>query len=82
MIVYKDCVSFSILGTEVVLYSETLEHGINTVAEVGTTKHYLGHEQPTIAAALLAWQQVNGRELTDDEFKKVLLDNNLFSDAV
>ena len=82
MIVYKDHVSFTILGTEIFLYSETLELGINTVAEIGQHRHYLGHEQPTIAAALLVWQDVNGRELTDDEFKQVLVDNNLSSSAV
>ena len=82
MIIYENHLTFSVLDTKVLLFSETLETGINTVAEIGQRLHYLGHEQPTIAAAILAWQEVNGRELTDEEFKKVLVDNHLTSDAV
>lgn len=78
MIVYKDHATFIILGEEVHLFSDILDHGQNTVAEVGFTIHYLGKESPSLAAAILAWQEVHGRELTDDELREVL-DTNQFS---
>lgn len=77
MIVYKDHATFTILGVEVDLYSDKLELGQNTVAEMEKRLHYLGKEDPTIAAAILAWQEINGRELTDSELHQVLVDNNL-----
>ena len=82
MIVYKNHVTFNILDEDVHLFSEILDHGLNTVAEVGSRIHYLGKEGPTIAAAIIAWQEVNGRDLSDDELKKILFDNQSTSGAI
>ena len=82
MIVYKDHTTFTVLGREINLYSETLEHGQNTVAEMEKRTYYLGREQPQIGAAIIAWQVFNGRELTDEELRKVLTENHLDSSAV
>ena len=77
MTLYKDYISFNILGAKISIVSDVLDIGINTVAMVGSFRYYLGHEQPTIAAAMLTWQFLNDRTLTDFEFKQVLRDNNL-----
>lgn len=82
MIVRRDCVSFRILDKEVHLYSEELPQGRNTVAEIGLRLHYMGHEIPSVATAIYAWQEVNGRDLTTEEFRQVMLDNNIISQAV
>ena len=82
MIVYKDHTTFIVLGDKVNLYSEQLDHGQNTVAEMDKRIYYLGHESPGIGAAIIAWQVFNGRELTDNEFSLVLVENHLDSGAV
>lgn len=82
MIAYKDYSTFTVLGVEINLFSETLEIGLNTVAEMGERIHYLGKENPNIAGAILAWQEMNGRDLTDEELRQVLTENHLISGAV
>lgn len=82
MIVRRDCTTFKVLDKEVHLYSEELQQGRNTVAEIDVRLHYMGHEIPNIATAVYAWQEVNGRDLTTEEFRQVLLDNNIISQAV
>lgn len=82
MIVRRDCVTFKVLGKEVHLYSELLQQGRNTVAEIEFRLHYMGSEIANIATAIYAWQEVNGRDLTTEEFRQVMLDNNIFSQAV
>ena len=79
MIVYKDYLVFSILGEEVNLISDETDYGRNTVAEVSDSYHYLGNEYPNIAAAILVWQDIHGRELTSEELRQVLIVNNLMS---
>lgn len=82
MIVYKDHTTFTVLGNEINLYSETLEYGQNTVAEMEKRIYYLGPEQPGVGAAIIAWQAFNGRDLTDEELRKVLAENHFESGAV
>lgn len=82
MIVYSNYVTFMILDTEVRLISDSLDTGVNTVAEVGKRLHYLGSESPTLGAAVLAWEAVNGRDLTDNEFRQVLIDNNILTSTI
>ena len=81
MIVRRDCVTFKVLEKEVHLYSEELPQGRNTVAEIEFRLHYMGHEIPNVATAIFAWQEVIGRDLTTEEFRQVMLDNNIFSQA-
>jgi hypothetical protein len=82
MIVYKDYVTFQVLGLEINLISNETEYGRSTVAEMPDHYHYLGNEQPTIAAAIFAWQEVNGRELTEEELRQVMVDNHFISAAI
>lgn len=82
MIVYKNYATFQVLGKEINLISEDLGYGYNTVAEVNDRIHYLGNEFPSISAAIFAWQEINGRDLTDEELRLVLHENHLLSDAI
>lgn len=82
MLVYKDCNTFKVLGKEINLYSEDMEYGRNTVAEMDDFFHYLGNETPNVAAAIFAWQEVYGRDLTNEELRQVLIDNQLLSEAI
>lgn len=77
MIVYKDYTTFTVLGQEINLVSDETDYGRNTVAEITDSYYYLGDEFPTVATAILAWQEVNGRNLTGEELHRVLLDNHL-----
>ena len=82
MIVCNDCVSFRILGQKINLYSEDLGYCLNTVADMGDHFHYLGNELPNVLAAVFAWQEVNGRDLTNEELRQVMTDNQLISEAI
>lgn len=72
---YQDCITYNILGTNVYLYSDEYDFGINTVAEVDGRFHYLGSEQPSLLAAVFALQEVYNIQLTDRELKQVLEEN-------
>lgn len=82
MIVYKDYVTFTVLGQEINLFSEDLDTGRNTIAEIDNRYHYLGSEPVTISSAIFAWQEVFGRDLSGEELKQTLIDNKLLSEAV
>ena len=82
MIVYKDYVTFTVLGQEVNLISSETDYGTSTVAEVNERYHYLGNEPPSVLAAVWAWQKINGRELTNEELNQVMTDNHLISAAI
>ena len=82
MIVYKDYVTFTVLGKEINLISEELCAGRNTVAEVDNNYHYMGNEYPTISTAIFVWQEVNGRDLSNEELRQAMVDNNLLSQAI
>lgn len=77
MILYKDYVSFVVLGEEINLISNETEYGQSTVAEIASSFHYLGNETPDINLAIWAWEEMNGRLLTNDELDKTLIDNNI-----
>jgi hypothetical protein len=82
MIVYKNYVTFTVMGKEINLMSEDLEHYRNTVAEVDGQYHYMGPEGNSIATAIFAWQEVNGMELTNEELKQTMIDNHLISQGI
>ena len=82
MIVHKDYATFSILGQDINIFSEDLGCVRNTVAEIDGSFHYLGDEGPNVGSAVFAWQDVNGRDLTEDELRQVLIDNRLISQAI
>jgi hypothetical protein len=82
MIVRNDCVSFKVMGQTINLYSEDFGYSLSTVADMGDHFHYLGNEHPNVTAAIFAWQEVNGRDLTNEELRQVLVENNLLSAAI
>jgi len=82
MIVYKNYQVFTILGEEVNIISDETEHGRNTVVEINKIFHHMGDEFPGVAAAIYAWQEVNGRDLTNEELHQILEDNKLLSKAI
>jgi hypothetical protein len=82
MIVYKNYVAFTILGEEIILYSDETSYGRSTVAEINGTNYYLDNEPPSIGTAIIAWQDYHDKLLTDEEFKKVMAENQLNSEAI
>lgn len=82
MIVYKNYVVFTILNEEINLISDETCYGRNTVAEIDGHYHYLDNELPTIASAIFAWQEYYNRDLTNEELRKVMVDNHLISEAI
>lgn len=82
MIVYSGYVSFTVLGKRINIISDELQLNRNTVAEVDGKYHYLGSESPSVSAAILAWQDLNDRDLTNEEIKQVMIDNHLLSEAI
>jgi hypothetical protein len=83
---------FTILGDRVGVLCCDTDYGMACVADIGGFTHYLGVLQyyremgvlrkdaddcPSVALAILAWQQFKNRFLTDEEYEKVLKDNNI-----
>ena len=79
MLVRNDGTLFKVLGQEIWLYSEDLDHDRNTVAEMDGYFHHMGSEPPNVATAIFAWQEVNGRELTSEELRQVMVDNHIIA---
>lgn len=82
MIVYKDYVSFIVMGEEIALISSETAYGLSTVAEINGQYHYLDGELPTIASAIFVWQEFYNRDLTTDELHQIMSDNKLISEAI
>ena len=76
-LVHKEYTIFSILGNEVNLISDYCACGINTVAEVNDQFYYLGCNLPTIGTAIIAWENIFNKKLSDKDFHQVLIDNNI-----
>lgn len=82
MLVYKDYVTFKVMGEEINLISDETAYGRNTVAELDKRFYQMGDELPNVATAVFAWQEVNGRDLTSEEIHQVMVENGLSSDAI
>ena len=81
MIVYKNYQAFNLMGEELIIISDETAYGRNTVVEINKVFHHMGDEFPGVAAAIYAWQEVNGRDLTNEELHQILEDNSLLSKA-
>lgn len=81
MILHHECITFWILGEAVHLYSEEMEYGHSTAAEVGDQLHYLGNELPNITSSIFAWEQLKGRSMTKEELCQVLSDNHILTNS-
>lgn len=82
MIVYKNYQVVNILGEEVNVISDETAYGRSTIVEIGKNFHYMGEEFPGVAAAIYAWQEVNDRDLTNEELQQIMEDNSLVSQAI
>ncbi len=82
MIVYKNYQAFQVLGEELIIISDETAYGRNTVVEIDNIYHHMGDEFPGVAAAIYAWQEVKGRDLTNEELHLILEDNKLLSKAI
>jgi hypothetical protein len=82
MLVHQDYKTYVVMGQEIHIISDDLGPCRNTVAEIGDLFYYMGDEQPTVSAAVFAWQDVHGRDLSTEELRQVLIDNHLTSQAV
>lgn len=82
MLVYKDYLTFTLMGKEINLISDETAYGRNTVVEIDGHYHYMENEPSNVATAIFAWQEVNGRDLTSEELRQVMVDNNLISNAI
>ena len=76
MLVYKNYITFSILKDQVNLISNETDYGTSTVAEIKDVYYYLGDMEPTLGAALIAWQSLN-KDLSNEELEKVINQNSL-----
>lgn len=79
---YKNYLSFIVMGDQINIISDETSYGRNTVAEINGDYHYRGDELPGIASALHAWQEVNGRDLTNEELHQIMLDNHIISEGI
>jgi len=79
MIVYKDYISFTILEDQVNLIHSDTVYGPSTVAEINEQYHYMGNELPTLATAIVAWQEIKDKDLSDEDVQKILVDNKFIS---
>jgi hypothetical protein len=77
MIIYKSYLSFNVLGVAVNLITQPYLDGVNTVAEIKDKYYYLGNQTASVLAAIFAWEIFLDREISDQEFEKVLLENNV-----
>jgi len=75
MNVWKDCLTFKIMGKTILLYSGETSYGLSTVADIDNHFYYLGDRVADISSAIFAWKAVNGRTLTDEEEIQILIDN-------
>jgi hypothetical protein len=82
MIVYKDYRTFDVMGKILNLISDETSYGRNTVVEIDGHYYYMDNEPSNVATAIFAWQEVNGRDLTSEELRQVMVDNNLISSAI
>lgn len=82
VLIFRDYISFDILGQPIRLISNETCYGQQTVAEVNDQYHYLGHADWTLSTAILAFERIYGRELTKEEVSQVLRENNFTSQGI
>jgi len=82
MLVYKDYVTFTMMGKELNVISNETSYGRSTVVEIEGRYQYMDSEPPNVATAIFAWQEVNGRDLTSEELRQVMVENHIISEAI
>lgn len=74
-ILYKNYITFNILGENINVFSNITAYGISSVIEIGSTMYYLGLEPPILENILFAWQDLNNKILTSEEFDEIIKNN-------
>jgi len=74
MLIRQDYKIFFIMGTEINIIHDLDGDYPISVAMMNDKIYYLGIEGDSISSAIFAWQE-NNRELTGDELKQTLIDN-------
>lgn len=74
-ILYKDYITFNILGEELNIISNETDYGRSTVAELNGQFYYLGDEPNDLETALFAWQDMQNKILSLEEFEEILKNN-------
>lgn len=81
MIVYKDYITFIILGKEINIISQDnilwTHNRMLTVAEIDENILYLGEHFPNINAAIMAYEKYFNYKLTPEQINQVMIDNNI-----
>jgi len=72
---FNNFTTYNVLGIKISIVSFETDYGINTVAEINNHYHYLGNVDTDVYAAILTYQDINNKFLSDEEFDKVLKDN-------
>jgi hypothetical protein len=74
-ILYKDYSTFRILDKEIFVYSQDTEYGRSTVVQIDDLFYYVGEEPPDLETSIFVFCDLNNRDLTEQEYDKVLEDN-------
>lgn len=74
-ILYKDYMTFNILGEELNIISDETDYGLNTVGELSGTYYYLGNQPPILASAIIVWEILHDKLLSDEELTQIIKEN-------
>jgi hypothetical protein len=74
-VVYKNYETYNVLGSEVNMISDETDYGINTIAEINGKYFYLGKENPELATAMIAWQNITNQIISLEQIDQVIKDN-------
>lgn len=77
-VLYENLIKFNILGEELQLVSEeeSIHYSRNTVAIYNNKNYYLGDEYANLLAAIIAYQEIKGVVLTEEQMSEVIIENN------
>ena len=73
--VYKDYISFSILGEEINFICNETSYGKSSVAEMNALYFHLDNDLPAFTSAILLWQDIKCKDLSNEEIYQILVDN-------
>lgn len=73
----KNYTTFKVLGQDINLITQPYLDGVNTIAEINDKYIYLGNQTANVLAAIFAWETFYNKEISEDDFVKVLTDNEI-----
>ena len=75
-LLYKDCITFNILGDELNIFCNNTDYGRSTVAELNDQFYYLGDKPVDLTSALFAWENLLGKILSPTELEEITKNNS------